>query len=51
MTASISFFYFTHSSMGVNVLGRIYVLKLAYECPHEAGKALHLLDRKEMAYT
>ena len=20
-------------------------------CPHEAGKALHLMDRKEMAYT
>ena len=26
---------------------------LAYDCqyPHEAGKVLHLLDRKEMAYT
>ena len=26
---------------------------LAYDrpCPHEAGKVLHLLNRKEMAYT
>ena len=26
---------------------------LAYDCPcpHEAGRALHLLGRKEMAYT
>ena len=28
-------------------------LILAYDCPcpHESGKALHLMDRKEMAYT
>ena len=32
---------------------RRVLLMLAYDClcPHEAGKVLHLLNRKEMAYT
>ena len=26
-------------------------LRRVLQCPHETGKVLHLLDRKEMAYT
>ena len=33
------------------IMRSVWILAYDWPCPHEAGKALNLMDRKEMAYT